>query len=289
MELQHDYVKTNGVNLHVVKAGPEDGPLVILLHGFPEFWYCWRKQIGPLAEAGYRVWVPDQRGYNLSDKPKKVASYDIDVLATDVVGLIAAAGREKAYVIGHDWGAFVAWWTATIYPEKVEKLVILNVPHPVAMIRNIPKLPQQLLKSWYMFFFQLPWLPEKIFSAKNYSWGTNALRRSSRRGTFSEEDLAEYVKAWSQPHAVTNMINWYRGLFRHFPRWPKEVRVKPPTLILWGKRDAFIHPDEAKFSQDICEDAKLIYFEKASHWVQYEEADNVNPRILEFIGERVTV
>lgn len=289
MELKHEYVKVNGVNLHVVKAGPEDGQLVILLHGFPEFWYGWRKQIEPLAEAGYQVWVPDQRGYNLSDKPAKVADYDIDLLAKDVASLIEAAGKQKAFVVGHDWGGLVAWWTATIYPEKVEKLIITNVPHPVVATNLIKSKPAQLLKSWYIFFFQLPWLPEKAMSRNNWQLGLDSLRKTSRRGTFDEADLAEYSKAWSQPGAMTSMINWYRAFGRHALRWPKQVRIKPPTLILWGKRDAFIHPVAAQLSQDICEDAKLVYYEKASHWLQYEEAPDVNKRILEFIGEPALV
>ncbi len=165
-DLQHTTIFTNGVNLHVVQAGPEDGQLIILLHGFPEFWYGWQAQIDFLAAKGYRVWIPDQRGYNLSDKPQGIDAYNQPVLADDVAGLIEAAGREKCVLIGHDWGAAVAWWTAMKYPEKLEKLVIMNVPHPIVSARTIGKDWEQTRKSWYIFAFQLPWLPEKLASSE---------------------------------------------------------------------------------------------------------------------------
>jgi pimeloyl-ACP methyl ester carboxylesterase len=137
LEPGHTTITTNGVTLHAVHSGPEGGPLAILLHGFPEFWYGWRHQIGPLAGAGHRVLAPDQRGYNTSDKPVRVADYALDLLAADVIGLIdaAGAGRARAALIGHDWGGIVAWWAALRYPERIERLAVLNAPHPVAFRR----------------------------------------------------------------------------------------------------------------------------------------------------------
>lgn len=160
----HTTISTNGVNLHVAQAGPADGPLVILLHGFPEYWASWRQQIPILASAGYRVWVPDQRGYNLSDKPAEITAYNLDQLALDVVGLIDAADAEKAFVVGHDWGAAVAWWLGIKHADRLEKLAILNLPHPAVLRRRFRTHFSQLRKSWYMFFFQLPWLPERFLS-----------------------------------------------------------------------------------------------------------------------------
>ena len=156
MDLTSARIKTNGVKLHVVQSGPVDGPLVILLHGFPEFWYGWRKQIPALANAGFRVWAPDQRGYNTSEKPPNVRDYRLDKLADDVAGLIGISGRRRVTVVGHDWGGAVAWWLAANYPELVERLVILNVPHPLVMQRLIYTDPRQTLRSWYMFFFSDP-------------------------------------------------------------------------------------------------------------------------------------
>lgn len=278
----HAQIDTNGVNLHVVQAGPHDGPLVLLLHGFPEFWYGWRAQIDFLAQAGFRVWAPDQRGYNLSDKPDGVRAYGIDHLAADIVGLIDAAGCEKAVVVGHDWGGGVAWWTAIRHPQRVEKLVILNSPHPGVMSHMLTSNFSQLRKSWYMFAFQLPWLPEWLALRNGARQSKNALLVTSRPGTFSEDDLARYVEAWQRPNAMKSMIHWYRALFRSRPGLPGNVRVTVPTLILWGARDRFLGRELAAESAQHCDNAKLVMFEQASHWLQHEEADAVNRHIVDF-------
>lgn len=161
---EHRKIVTNGVRLHVVQTGPQDAPLVILLHGFPEFWYGWRQQIPALAAAGLQVWAPDQRGYNESDKPVGVGAYRIDELVADVVGLIDASGLRRASLVGHDWGAAVAWWVALTAPERLERLVILNGPHPSVMRRHLTRSVRQLLRSWYIFGFQVPWVPERLLT-----------------------------------------------------------------------------------------------------------------------------
>jgi pimeloyl-ACP methyl ester carboxylesterase len=150
-EVRFERIATNGITLNVAQAGPADGPLLVLLHGFPEFWYEWHKHLPALAAARFCVWAPDQRGYNTSDKPPQVRDYTLDHLAADVIGLIDAAGRERAIVVGHDWGGAVAWWLASNQPERLEKLVIINVPHPLVMRRLLRTSPRQLLRSWYMF------------------------------------------------------------------------------------------------------------------------------------------
>jgi pimeloyl-ACP methyl ester carboxylesterase len=276
---------TNGVNLHVVMAGPQDGPLVILLHGFPEFWYGWRKQIPALAKAGYHVWAPDQRGYNRSDKPAGVDAYHIDTLARDIVGLIEASGREQVYLVGHDWGAAVAWWVAGNYPQHIKKLAILNVPHPAVMRRTVLEDEEQRKKSWYIFFFQLPWLPERSLSANDYTNLVRALKGSSRRGTFNAEDIAAYKQAWSQPGAVTSMLNWYRAAVRHQGKAQELGRIRPPTLMIWGANDIALSRTMAQPSIDLCDEGRLVFLEEASHWVQHEEPEMVNRLLLEFFGD----
>jgi epoxide hydrolase 4 len=269
------------VRLHAVAAGPKDGPVVLLLHGFPEFWYGWRGQIEALAAAGFRVIVPDQRGYNLSSKPAGVAAYALTELVSDVIAIADQLGQEKISLAGHDWGAAVAWSTALLHPERIAKLVVLNVPHPSVMRKFFSTRPRQLLRSWYMFFFQFPWLPEAFFSAFNYRVGARALLRSSRPGTFSDEDLAQYRAAWSQPHAVTSMINWYRALFRTRVIFPdKTVRV--PTRILWGERDAFLLSEMAHESLRYCTNAELFTFANATHWLQHEETSRVSELLIDF-------
>jgi pimeloyl-ACP methyl ester carboxylesterase len=269
------------VRFHAVAAGPKEGAVVILLHGFPEFWFGWRRQIEPLAAAGFRVIVPDQRGYNLSSKPSGVAAYSLTELVSDVIAIADQLGQERIYLAGHDWGAAVAWSTALLHPQRVAKLVVLNVPHPSVMRKFISTRPRQLLRSWYMFFFQLPWLPEAFFSAFNFRIGARALLRSSRPGTFSDEDLAQYRAAWSQPGALNAMINWYRALFRTRVRFPdKTVRV--PTRILWGERDAFLLPEMARESLRYCANANLFTFANATHWLQHEEPARVSELLIDF-------
>ena len=275
---------TNGITLHVARAGPEDGPLVIFLHGFPEPWLCWRHQIGPLAEAGHRVLVPDQRGYGASDKPPRIADYALDVLAADVLGLIDSAGRAKSALVGHDWGGIVAWWAALRYPDRVERLAVLNAPHPVAFRRFLRRHPAQLLRSWYVFCFPLPRLPEASVRRANWRALARALRATSRPGAFTDEDLDRYRRAWSEPGAITAMIHWYRAALRHRPPLPADPRVRVPTLILWGTHDTALDRGAAEASLALCEDGRLEWFEEATHWLHREEPGRVNRLLLEFLG-----
>ena len=278
------YVETNGITLHTVQAGPDDGPLVILLHGFPEFWYGWHDQIRPLVEAGFRVVVPDQRGYNLSDKPDGVDSYRIDELAADVVGLVDAAGREQAAVVGHDWGAAVAWWTALHYPERVSRLVTVNVPHPSVMSRTLRRSWTQRFKSLYMLFFQVPVLPEVVSSARDWETVVRTMKRSSLPGTFSDTDMERYREAWSRPGAFRAMLNWYRAMVRRRDS-PRTEQVTVPTLVLWGAQDRFLSRSMARPSADLCDDGRVRFFEDATHWVQHEEPVRVAEELVAFLSE----
>jgi epoxide hydrolase 4 len=272
------------VRLNAVAAGPIDGPLVILLHGFPEFWRGWIAQIEPLSAAGFRVVVPDQRGYNLSSKPRGVESYSLTKLTSDVISIADQLGRERFLLAGHDWGAAVAWSTVLLHPQRVAKLAIANVPHPSVMRRHLKTDWRQMRRSWYIFFFQLPWLPEKLFRARNFRLGISALIRSSRPGTFSPEALAQYREAWSQPGTLTGMIHWYRAGLRVHARFPDGV-VRVPTRILWGERDAFLGAQMAEESLRYCTDGELIRFPQASHWLQHEEPEEVWRLLVEFFGK----
>ena len=279
-------VETNGISLHTRQAGPEDGPLVVLLHGFPEFWDSWHRQIEPLADAGYRVIVPDQRGYNRSDKPDGVASYHIEELVADVVGLIDAAGRETAAVAGHDWGAAVAWWLALSHPDRIDSLTAVNVPHPTVMEETLRHSLSQLRKSWYMFAFQVPMLPETIATANNCRVLSRGLTNSSRPGTFSATDLQRYREAWTQPGAVTSMINWYRAMGRYRPRPPRE-QVSVPTLVMWGQQDEFLEPAMAEESLTYCDDGRVVTYPSATHWVLHERPEETAEELLAHLDATV--
>ncbi len=286
LALEHDRVSVGSTTLHVVRAGPRDGPPVILLHGFPELWYGWRHQIPALARAGHRVIVPDQRGYAASDKPPRVADYRIDLLVDDVLGLMDTQGFDRAAVIGHDWGAAVAWRTAARAPERVERLGILNVPHPQVMLGALWSNPRQLLRSWYMFFFQLPWLPEWLLGRQRAKALAGMLQGSSGAGSFSRREIEVYREAWSQPGALRGMLAWYRAMIRmRPPQLPGPIQ--PRTLMLWGARDAALGRELAPPSIERCRDGELVFLEQATHWVQHDAAEEVNQHLLAFLAPRL--
>ena len=281
-DLRERFIETNGVSLHVMESGPKDGPLVMFLHGFPEFWYAWRKQIGYFADKGYLVVTPDQRGYNLSDKPEDIAAYKIDELAKDIIGLIDAYGRDKIFLVGHDWGASVSWWVALKYPERIKKLVIMNVPHPKVMAKNLFGNPRQMQRSWYIFYFQLPGVVEKFASAGNYEWPVQILAKSSNKGAFTAQELEEYRKAFAQPRAFSAMVNWYRALIQAPSEPPISYDIKMPMIFLWGMKDIALLHEMADESMVYCKQGKLTKFAEATHWIQHEEAEKVNKVLEDF-------
>jgi pimeloyl-ACP methyl ester carboxylesterase len=272
-----------GIRLHYVEAG--SGPLVILLHGFPEFWYSWRHQIGPLAEAGYRVVAPDMRGYDLSDRPQSWRSYDAGLIADDIAGLIKSFGEEQAYVVGHDWGAAIAYTVAMAHPEVVRRLAILNVPHPARMLEGFRTF-KQLRKSWYMFFFQIPRLPEYLIGRDDFSFAKRSLRSDSK-DAFTDEDLERYVEAWSQPGALTGMVNYYRAALRRSPR-KASARMRPipaPTLVIWGMRDRHLGSELAVPAPEWVPDVRFEPIPEATHWVQHDAPERVTELLLGFFAE----
>jgi pimeloyl-ACP methyl ester carboxylesterase len=276
-------LKTNGITLDAAVAGPPEGKLVILLHGFPEFWYGWRGQMAPLAGAGLRVLAPDQRGYNLSDKPAGAAAYTLDSLADDVLGLADALGRERFTVVGHDWGGVVAWHLAARNPERISRAVILNAPHPATLWRHARSHPSQLLKSWYVAYFQLPVVPELALRAGGFWVLRRVLRRSSRPGSFPAAELRRYREAWAQPGALTAMLNWYRAL-PWYARSLPATRIRVPVRVIWGDGDAFLDRGLAEAGIALCERGEVFHLAGASHWVQHEDPDRINRMLIDFLA-----
>lgn len=274
-------IATNGIHLHVAEAGPPDGPLVFLLHGFPEFWYGWRNQIAPLAARGCHVVVPDQRGYNLSDKPKGAGSYDLDPLAADIVGLADHFGQERFDVAGHDWGASVGWWLAGQSHGRVRRLAALNAPHPAVWLEAMRKDPEQKKKSGYVRFFQMPYLPEFLVGLKRFGALAKGFRDCERPGAFTEADLEKYRAAWSQPGATTAMINYYRAILKKPMPPAPSCRIPCPTLVIWGKRDAYARPELAEASLRLCDDGRIAYLERATHWTPHDDPE----RVAELLGD----
>ena len=262
-----------GVELDAMAGGPDDGPLVVLLHGFPDAWWTWRGQVGPLMDAGYRVVVPTMRGYGRSDKPPGVRSYRLELLAEDVLALADGLGRETLRVVGHDWGGVVAWETAIGAPDRVEALVVIDAPHPDVSLRIARRNPSQILQSWYALFFQFPRLPERTLSVKNFAAMRRSLTASSAPGTFSDDDLDRYTAEWARPGALTAMLDYYRAL-RHKPR-RRPARVRPRTLVIWGGKDRFLSRAAFDASLEMCDDGTGLWVDEATHWVHLEQSARV--------------
>jgi epoxide hydrolase 4 len=283
----HREAVVNGVRLHYVEAGA--GPLVVLLHGFPEFWYSWRQQIGPLVAAGFHVLAPDLRGYNLSDKPPGVHAYRVESLTADVAGLIRHVGESSAAVIGHDWGGVLAWLLPLHHPEIVQKRIILNAPHPAALRRELHRGIGQLARSWYIFFFQLPLLPEALMRAGDFALLRRMLTRQPiRPGAFTTDDVARYRQALAQPGALTAAINWYRAAFRCPPQ-PEvdDVPCAVPTLLIWGQRDAYLGSRLTEGLEQWAPNLRMERIPNASHWVQNDAPERVNELMIEFLRSNV--
>jgi pimeloyl-ACP methyl ester carboxylesterase len=280
-------IRTNGIHLHVAEAGPPDGPLVFLLHGFPEFWYGWRNQILPLANGGFHVVAPDQRGYNLSDKPAGVASYDLDLLAADVIGLADYFGRQTFAAAGHDWGSVVGWWTAGLYPGRVERLAILNAPHPAVWVEAMHNNPLQRRMSGYVRLLGIRWLPEFLIHLSRFKALSKAFHDSVRQCAFTDADLNAYAVAWSQPGALTAMIHYYRAVLRRQFAPAAEYRVSCPVSLIWGRHDAYVLPILAELSNNLCDDGRIVWLENATHWVQHDQPERVAELLEDFLRERL--
>jgi len=281
--LESGMVATNGIRLHVVQAGPADGPPVLLLHGFPEFWWTWHAQIAALAQAGFRVIAPDQRGFDLSDKPSRVEDYRSEERRADILGLLDALGHHRVSIAGHDFGAFVAWGLAIHHGERVRKLVVFNVAHPKVYASPPPGRPETI--NWFRTFFRLPWLPELVGRSGNWFLLERNLLQTSRPGTFAEPAMRYYKQAWAHQNAIHSMLDWYRasGRFPYDPTGPQRVSV--PTRIVWGERDVFNDPGYAEPSLAFCDDARLVLIPDAGHWLLHEKPAETSRLLVEFFSE----
>ncbi|HVB72548.1 MAG TPA: alpha/beta hydrolase [Ktedonobacteraceae bacterium] len=278
---RHRDIIANGIRLHYVTQG--EGPLVVLLHGFPEFWFSWRYQIPVLAEHGYMVVAPDMRGYNDSDKPR--SGYDVATLLRDVVGLIKGLGFEKAIIVGHDWGGVLAWDFAMRYPELTERLIVMNAPHPGAMMRAFRTL-KQLRKSWYVFAFQLPWLPEYALLRKHAGGIGRLIREAAlQKEAFPDEVTAKYRQAMSKPGSMTAALNYYRQVFRRLPTsyTGGTYHVSVPTLLIWGEHDIALGIELTMGLEQWIDTLVIRRIPDSGHWVQQEQPEKVNQYMLAFL------
>ncbi|MBF2055128.1 MAG: alpha/beta hydrolase [Candidatus Sericytochromatia bacterium] len=281
---QQALIKLPGISLNLVTHGnPEHRPL-LMLHGFPDFHYGWRHQAPFFADRGYFVLTPDQRGFNLSEKPAVIQDYSMDRLGQDILQLLDHVNTGPLTVIGHDWGGAVAWWLAHHHPERLLQLVTLNMPHPQILKDFIRHHRPQTFKSWYMLFFQLPWLPEWILSWSGYVHFANVLKEGGKRGSFTQDDLKHYREAWARPEAMKAMLNWYRAAWR-FPAGYPQSPVSVPTLMFWGLKDPHLVSEMIQPSLDLCSQARCIRLKHAVHWPQLDEFEAVNDHLLAFLRQ----
>lgn len=280
--MQHCYLKTNGIQLHYVTQG--DGPLLLFLHGFPEFWYSWRHQIREFAQDYCAVAI-DLRGYNLSDKPPEQSAYALPELIKDIEGVIRALGYDRCILVGHDWGGAIAWAFAYAHPQMLERLIVLNLPHPARFAAGL-RTPQQLLRSWYIGLFQLPILPELLLQAGHYAAIRSVFQNQAiNPNAFTETDLDAYVAAAAQPGALTCMLNYYRNLFAPDSFLNRTWGVLPvPTLMIWGENDAALGKELTYQTEQYVADFQIRYIPNCSHWVQQEQPETVNRYIREFLS-----
>jgi epoxide hydrolase 4 len=278
--IHHEFVRANGIDFKVAMAGSGER-LALCLHGFPECSYSWRHQTPLLAGLGYRVWAPDLRGYGGSSRPQSVKDYGLEMLEEDVAALIEASGAKEVVLVGHDWGALIAWHYAMFGRLPIAKLIIMNVPHP-ALARRGLRTWRQLKKSWYIFFFQLPKIPEWALKANGYAAIAQAFRGMAvDKSRFPDEVLRVYREEAAQPGALTAMLNYYRALARGRKRLQQRgaPRIEIPTLMIWGEVDAALGRELTYGTDAFVSDLTLRYLPNVSHWVQQEAPETVNGMI----------
>jgi epoxide hydrolase 4 len=274
-------VQVGSLSVHYIERG--QGPLVLLLHGFPECWWGWRRQIQPLAADGFRAVAPDLRGYNRTGRPTD--GYDIDTLTADVMQLVLALGERRCSLVGHDWGGVIAWLTAMRFPDLVERLAILNAPHPGTYLREL-RHPDQLARSWYVALFGIPRLPEWLL-ARSHCAGVEGIMRSSstRPGTFSRGELEAYRDMWCQPGALTAALSYYRQALLLGPRrlLRRLCPITTPTLVLWGMKDVALSPRLLDGLERWVPNVQIHRFPDVGHWIQHEAADDVSSQLACFL------
>ena len=281
--MQQSYLSANGIRLHYVSQG--NGPLMLFLHGFPEFWYSWRHQIETFC-SDYKAVALDMRGYNKSDKPPEKSAYVVSELTKDVAETIQALGYEKCILVGHDWGGAIAWNFAYAYPEMIERLIVLNIPHPAKFAEGL-RTPRQLLRSWYIAFFQLPVLPELLLKANNYAAIRSIFREQVvNPNALTESNLEKLVAAAAQPGALTSMLDYYRNLSGAKGLLNKQWDVlRVPTLMIWGENDLALGKELTYGTQQYVSDLTIRYIPHCSHWVQQEQPNAVNRLMKDWLQD----
>jgi pimeloyl-ACP methyl ester carboxylesterase len=278
--LTRDKIDTNGLKLHYVTEG--EGDLMLFLHGFPEFWYSWWHQISEFAKD-YKVVAIDLRGYNDSDKPQAQSAYVMTEFVEDVKGVIEGLGYGRCILVGHDWGGAIAWSFSHAYPELVSRLIVMNIPHPAKFAAGLKTL-QQMLKSWYIAFFQIPFLPELLIQLDDYRLIEEAFRGMAiDQSAFTDEDIEEYKNAFAKRGVLISVINYYRNLPDYLSKEQVWDILTMPTLLIWGEEDKALGKELTYGTEKYVQDLRIRYIPNCSHWVQQEQPQLVNQLMREFL------
>ncbi|WP_338043115.1 alpha/beta fold hydrolase [Okeania hirsuta] len=275
-----NFITANSIKIHYVTQG--SGPLMLMLHGFPEFWYSWRHQIPEFAQD-YKAVALDLRGYNESDKPEDKSAYVMSEFIKDIEGVIKELGYEKCVLVGHDWGGVIAWSFAYAHPEMVEKLIVMNIPHPAKFKEGLGT-PEQLLRSWYMFFFQLPFLPELMLEFDDYQAIGSIFQSMVNKSAVTDADIEAYKDAVAKRGALTSMINYYRNIFSGFFNQQEWGILRIPTLMLWGEEDTALGKELTYGTEEYVENFQIRYIPNCGHSVQQEQPQLVNQYMREFLS-----
>lgn len=276
-------IDVDGISLNTVQAGSTGSPAVIFLHGFPEMALGFRAYIGPFVQAGFQVIIPDQRGYNLSSKPTTIKAYRLDSLASDIFRLADRIGCDRFALVGHDWGASVAWSMVTAQPARITRMAVINGPHPAVWFQAMRFNPEQRRKSRYVQLLRVPRLPEWLIKLGRYKGLSGAFTDASGIEILSPDILHEYRVAWRRKNALTGMLNWYRANLGQDTPVPAASEVSTPTLILWGDRDAYACSDLADQSAALCNKARVVHYPRAGHWLLHEEQSAVCEELLRWL------
>lgn len=287
--IRTDFVDANGLRFEVDKCG-EGERLALCLHGFPEHSFSWRYQLPMLADLGYQAWAPNLRGYGNSSRPEGISAYALEYLLEDVAGLIDASGAQQTVLLAHDWGAVIAWYFAIRKIRPLQQLVICNVPHPQSMAGGINW--EQLKKSWYIFFFQIPGLAEKMMSRNDGALMRETMRSSAvDKSRFPDEVGEVYRGNAMQPGALTAMVNYYRALVRGGGAKRQRAQglpmIETPTLMVWGEDDVALTKETTYGTEKYVRDLTIRYLPRVSHWVQQEQPEAVNAMIAAFLQGQV--
>lgn len=282
VQIVHEFIHFSDLTFHIAHSGPANGELILFLHGFPENWLAWKKQLLFFGGKGFKAVAVDQRGYNLSSKPKFVYNYRIDLLAVDIYKIVKFFHRKKVILVGHDWGANVAWWTALRFPQLIQKLVIINVPHPLVMKKMMNTNFRQTKSSWYIYFFQIPIIPEFLLSMRKSFLLSVLMTSSAKKNSLKRSLLSYYRHSWNYS-SIHSMINWYRGMKLGSDKKLSSIKVKPDVIILWGLKDSFIRSENIKPTINLCENPRTIIFKYNTHWLIHEAPEKVNTAIFNFL------